>query len=294
MTWLITGGSGQLGIALSRELANRKVLFNAFSSRELDVTQVSLVRDSIRELNPSVIVNCAAWTDVDGAETKEQEAFSVNATGAQNIALAAKECGAKLIHVSTDYVFSGNSTTPWKINDIKNPQTAYGRTKLAGEEKVLNAYPESTFLIRTAWLYSPWKKNFLNSVLQLSQKNKEQISMVNDQIGQPTSAIDLASKIIELVESPTKNGIFHGTNFGEASWFDFAAQIMKINEDRINRLIPIASSEFNQLAKRPAYSVLDHASWEQASLTPMRDWKDALIHTMRIQKLEKEVGLGNA
>jgi dTDP-4-dehydrorhamnose reductase len=241
-----------------------------------------------------VIVNCAAWTDVDGAEAHEEEAFRVNAIGAENIALAAKECGAKLIHISTDYVFSGKASIPWKVDDKRDPQTAYGRTKLAGEKKVLSIYSENTLLIRTAWLYSPWKKNFLKTVLQLSKKNTERISMVNDQIGQPTSAVDLAVKIIELVESPNKMGIFHGTNTGEASWFDFAAEILRLNNESTTRLIPISTSDFKSIANRPVYSVLDQTNWHDSGIKPMRDWKAALGSTMNILKMEIERGKKHA
>ena len=133
MSWLITGGSGQLGIAVSQELGERGILFHSWNSQDLDITQGPIVRDVIAKLSPNVIVNCAAWTDVDGAESNEQSASRVNSDGGENIALASKECDAKLIHISTDYVFSGQSKTPWQFDDEINPQSAYGRTKAQGE-----------------------------------------------------------------------------------------------------------------------------------------------------------------
>ena len=291
MNWLITGGTGQLGIALSRELGIRNISFDSFSSEQLDITNQSFIRDIIRKLNPSVIVNCAAWTDVDGAERNEEQAFKINAIGAENVALVAKECGAKLIHISTDYIFSGNSKNAWKVNDPGNPQTAYGRTKLAGEQKVLNAYSEKTLIVRTAWLYSPWRKNFLNTVLHLATKDSELIRMVTDETGQPTSATDLATRIIELAQSAEVQGIFHATNSGEATRFDFAEEILTLIGEDLTRLVPIKSSEFKQFAPRPTYSVLSQSSWENSGFNPMRDWKQALRHTMRILEIEREKGL---
>jgi dTDP-4-dehydrorhamnose reductase len=156
MSWLITGASGQLGIAVSQELDELGIAFDAWSSKDLDITQSSTVSEAIGKLSPKVIINCAAWTDVDGAESHEVEASGVNSDGPENLALAAKLSNSKLIQVSTDYVFSGESQTPWQIDDKINPQSAYGRTKARGERRVLASYPENSFVVRTAWLYSPW------------------------------------------------------------------------------------------------------------------------------------------
>ena len=294
MTWLIVGGTGQLGIALSVELESRGIEFTSWGSRDLDITKKLDVKNAITRCKPLVVVNCAAWTDVDSAENFEDKAFLVNAEGAENVALAAKACGTKLIHISTDYVFSGESVVPWKTNDVRKPNSAYGRSKLAGEEKVLAAYSERTLLLRTAWLYSPWKKNFLKTVLKLASQDSVQIKMVNDQIGQPTSAIDLAIQIIELADSPIESGTFHATNSGQATWFDFAKEIMKLHGDDEKRLSPISSSEFMQLACRPKYSVLSHTSWADHGLRPMQDWKLALSNTMSTMESERITGSENA
>jgi dTDP-4-dehydrorhamnose reductase len=284
MSWLIVGGTGQLGIALSQGLGSRGKVFSSWSSEDLNITRAPNVLAAITSLKPSVVVNCAAWTDVDGAESHSEEAFLVNAVGAENVALAAKACGAKLIQISTDYVFSGDSEQPWKIGDVRNPKSAYGQTKLAGEEKVLAAYSERTLLLRTAWLYSPWKTNFMKTVLRLASQDKGQLKMVNDQIGQPTSAIDLAIRIVELEERSIENGIFHATNSGQASWFDFAKEIMDLNGDDVTRLTPVPSSEFNRPAKRPKFSVLDHQNWAKYDFQPMQDWKLALHNTISVMK----------
>ena len=279
MDWLITGGAGQLGLAISRELKFRGISFSALNSTQLDVTNIDSISRSLSEFPPRVIVNCAAWTDVDGAEAHEEEAFRVNAIGAENIALAAKECGAKLIHISTDYVFSGKASIPWKVDDKRDPQTAYGRTKLAGEKKVLSIYSENTLLIRTAWLYSPWKKNFVKSILK-QFNNKEKIRVVNNQFGQPTSALDLAKQIVDLGLSRSPAATYHGTNSGQATWFEFAQEIVKLIGGDPSCVVAVDSMEFSRPANRPKYSVLNHDTWELTTLAPMREWQIALAVAM--------------
>jgi dTDP-4-dehydrorhamnose reductase len=280
MTWLITGGSGQLGIALSEELDSRGLVFTAFGSKDLDITQGSIVRDLVSQVSPTVIINCAAWTDVDAAETNETLASKVNRDGVENIALAAKGLGAKLIHVSTDYVFSGESETPWQVADEINPQSAYGRTKADGEGRVLGAYPENSSIVRTAWLYGPWSKNFAKTMTRLALNADSEVRVVSDQLGQPTSATDLAKQLVELSLSSSPAGIYHGTNSGQATWFEFAREIFKLSGADINRVIQVSSSEYQRPAKRPSYSVLSHDSWATTSVKPMRDWRIALIEAM--------------
>ena len=280
MTWLITGGTGQLGIAVSQELGKRGLNFQALGSQDLNITQGPIVRDLMAKLSPTVIVNCAAWTDVDGAEDNEALASRVNSDGAENIALAAKLCGAKLIHISTDYVFSGESQTPWQVNDEINPQSAYGRTKADGEKRVLTAYPENSSVVRIAWLYSPWGKNFAKTMTRLAIKGDSEVRVVNDQMGQPTSAIDLAQQLVELGLSNARAGTYHGTNAGQATWFEFAQEIFRLAEADIDRVKAVSSTEFIRPAKRPAYSVLSHDSWSKTTVQPMRDWRIALADAM--------------
>jgi len=280
MTWLISGGSGQLGIAVSQELGERGLLFNAWSSKDLNIIQGPTVRGFVSDLSPKVIINCAAWTDVDGAETNELQASRVNGDGAENLAVAAKNCGAKMIHVSTDYVFSGEGETPWQVDDRVNPQSAYGRTKADGEGRVLRAYPENSTIVRTAWLYSPWGKNFAKTMTRLAINNDSEVRVVNDQMGQPTSAIDLAKQIVDLGLSDSLAGIYHGTNSGEATWFEFAREIFKLSGADVNRVIPVSSSQYPRPAKRPAYSVLSHDAWTKTSVKSMRDWRIALEEAM--------------
>jgi dTDP-4-dehydrorhamnose reductase len=280
MTWLITGGSGQLGIAVSQELGERGILFDAWGSKDLDITQRPIVRDVIAKLSPKVIINCAAWTDVDGAESKELSASRVNSDGAENVALAAKEIEAKLIQISTDYVFSGQNGTPWDVEDEINPQSAYGRTKAEGERRVLAKYPANSTIVRTAWLYSPWGKNFAKTMTKLAIKGAGEIRVVNDQIGQPTSAIDLAQQLVSLGLSTSPVGIYHGTNSGQATWFEFAQEILKLAGADVERVTPVSSSEYPRPAKRPSYSVLSHEAWAKTSVAPMADWQIALATAM--------------
>ena len=280
MTWLITGGSGQLGIAVSEELDSRGLVFVAFGSKDLDITQGPVVRDLVSQVLPTVIINCAAWTDVDAAETNEAQASKVNGAGAENIALAAKNCGAKLIHVSTAYVFSGESETPWQAADEIDPQSAYGRTKADGEGRVLGIYPENSSIVRTAWLYSPWGKNFAKTMTRLALNGDGEVRVVNDQIGQPTSATDLAKQLVELSLSSSSAEIYHGTNSGQATWFEFAREIFKLSGADVSRVIPVSSSEYLRPAKRPSYSVLSHDSWAKTAIKPMRDWRIALTEAM--------------
>lgn len=280
MTWLITGGSGQLGIAVSQEMGERVSDFRTWSSQELNIAQGPIVKRFVGQLSPKVIINCAAWTDVDGAESNEIGASRINSDGAVNIAIAARECGARFIHLSTDYVFSGVRELPWEADDALNPQSAYGRTKAEGEIRVLTTYPEKSFIVRTAWLYSPWGKNFAKTMTRLAIYGKGEAKVVNDQIGQPTSAMDLAKQLVDLGLSDAPAGIYHGTNSGQATWFEFAQEVFKLSGADVRRVVPISSNEFARPAKRPAYSVLSHKAWAKTSIDPMREWRIALAEAM--------------
>lgn len=288
VTWLITGGNGQLGTAISEELFARGIAFKALTSTDLDISEDAQVFHAVEKLSPKVIVNCAAWTDVDAAETNEHLASKVNSHGAANVANAARLIGAKLIHISTDYVFSGTSTKPWIEDAEMCPQSAYGRTKADGERRVLIAHPEKSSIIRTAWLYSPWGENFAKTMVKLALLERGEVRVVNNQFGQPTSATDLAKQVINFGLSASPMGIFHGTNGGETSWFEFAQTIFeKVGADA-GRIIPISSSELNRVAARPVYTVLDHQNWLKTPLSPLRDWKNALDESLPRIKMAVE------
>ena len=280
MKWLITGGSGQLGLAIQKELSSRRIDFVATKSSELDVTKPLIAAQLVDSLKPGVIVNTAAWTNVDGAETNQSIAYSVNALGPQNLAIAASKIGAQLVQVSTDYVFSGERTTPWRENAAYNPQSVYGSTKCDGEKFVQATLPTDSYIVRTAWLYSAKGKNFTKTMTNLAINSAGEVMVVNDQLGQPTFAGDLARQIVELVLSGAPVGIYHGTNSGQASWFEFAQEIFRLAGADDSRVIPVPTSEYPQPAKRPSYSVLGHDAWAITTVPVMRDWRIALTEAM--------------
>ena len=280
MKWLITGASGQLGLALQEELTRRGIEFVAANSSELDITKPLIVNQLIDSLKPGVVVNTAAWTDVDGAESNTSAAYSVNSLGPQNLAIAASRVGARLIQVSTDYVFSGDASSPWNENAPHNPQSVYGSTKSEGEKFVLDTLPSNSYVVRTAWLYSPKGKNFAKTMANAALNQKGEVKVVNDQIGQPTVSGDLAKQITELVLSEAPSGIYHGTNSGQATWFEFAQEIFFMVGADVSRVIPVSTLEFPRPAKRPTYAVLGHDAWAGTSVPAMRNWKIALEEAM--------------
>ena len=280
MRWLITGGSGQLGLALQAELSAREVDFVSVNSHVLDVRKQINVNELVNSLQPSFIVNAAAWTDVDGAEIDETSAYAVNAVGPQNLAIAANNVGARLVQVSTDYVFSGEASMPWGENADHNPQSVYGSTKSDGEKLVMGAHPTGSYVIRTAWLYSADRKNFAKTMTKLALYGAGEVRVVNDQMGQPTLTGDLAKQIVDLALSDAPVGIYHGTNSGQATWFEFAQEIFKLAGADVSRVVPVSSSEYPRPAKRPSYSVLSHDAWTKATVAPMRDWRIALAEAM--------------
>ena len=280
MKWLITGGSGQLGMALQTELSARGIDFVSVNSHELDITDQSKVNAFVNSIKPSVIINTAAWTGVDGAEVNESTAYAVNALGPQNLAIPANEIGSKLVQVSTDYVFSGEATTPWGEDADHNPQSVYGSTKSDGEKLVLGGHPTGSYVVRTAWLYSAERKNFAKTMTKLALNGDGKVRVVNDQMGQPTFTVDLAKQIVNLVLSGASVGIYHETNSGQATWFEFAQEIFKLAGADVGRVVPVSSSEYSRPAKRPSYSVLGHEAWAKTTVEPMRDWRIALAEAM--------------
>jgi dTDP-4-dehydrorhamnose reductase len=280
MKWLITGASGQLGLALQEELTQRGIDFVGAASSELDITKPLIVNQMVDVVKPSVIINAAAWTDVDGAESNEAAAYSVNSLGPQNLAITANKVGARLVQISTDYVFSGDASAPWSERAPHNPQSVYGATKSEGENLVLTDLPSNAYVVRTAWLYSSIGKNFAKTMANLALNQKGEVKVVNDQIGQPTFAGDLAKQIVELVLYESPAGIYHGTNSGQATWFEFAQAIFSIAGADVSRVIPVSTAEYPRPAKRPAYSVLGHDAWTGTSVPAMRNWKIALEEAM--------------
>jgi dTDP-4-dehydrorhamnose reductase len=275
VNWAITGGSGQLARSLTKALDDRGYPYISWAKRDLDISQKESVR-TIEQSRPQILVNCAAWTNVDGAEDDFEGALKVNRDGAQICAIAAKELSIPLLHISTDYVFSGGASQPWKVNDETNPTSKYGLSKLLGEKSIQEIYPEGSTILRTAWLYSPYGKNFAKTIIKKALTTKDEIKVVNDQKGQPTSTIDLAKQIIDSFESTLNPGIYHATNSGEATWWEFAHALLELSGENPNRVIPVTSNQFPSKTKRPTYSVLDHSQWQASGVSPMQNWRVAL------------------
>jgi len=271
LSYLITGGGGMLATDLAVALTGRDV--TSLSRAQLDITSVDAVRTALA--GHDVIINAAAYTKVDDAETHEAEAAMVNAVGASNIARVAAENGAIVVQVSTDYVFSGDDVGPYDEDADTAPRSAYGRTKADGERRVLEAHPDGSFIVRTAWLYGEHGPNFAKTMLALGSRRPE-VQVVTDQLGQPTWTRDLAHQIVRLLDSDAPFGIYHGTASGQASWFDFARAVFEFGGLDPDNVKPTTSAAFVRPAPRPGNSVLGHRAWTEAGLEPMRDWREAV------------------
>lgn len=275
MRVFVTGSRGQLGSALVSRFVARGDEVVGSDRPEFDITEPASVSAAFASVRPEVVVNCAAWTAVDEAEINEDAAMAVNGVGPGLLAGACAATDAWLVQVSTDYVFSGDEPGAYAEGAEPNPQSAYGRTKLAGELAVREMLPDRHYIVRTAWLYGPNGQNFVRTMLRLADE-RETVSVVTDQVGQPTSAEDLADQIIALIDAHPPAGTFHATNAGEVSWFDFAQEIFRLAGLDPARVLPVTSEEFQRPAPRPANSVLGHDRWIEVGITPMRDWRLAI------------------
>ena len=276
MRWLITGANGQLGRCFQKTLRDQGINFVALSRTDLDITNFALLEESFKSTKPDVVINTAAYTNVEQAEVDSAAAYEINQSGAANVAIASKSVGAKLVHFSTDYVFAGNGISPWGVNDLTKPLSIYGKSKLAGEVEILKEYSENSLVIRTAWLYSPYGKNFYRTMLTKALNDDESVRVVSDQQGQPTSALDLAEITVKAITKNVASGVFHGTNAGSCSWFEFAQYIFEIAGANTARVIPVPSSELATKVQRPKYSVLDNKKWTEFSMLPLGLWQDSV------------------
>ncbi|NIL75464.1 dTDP-4-dehydrorhamnose reductase [Rhodococcus sp. B10] len=277
---LVTGAGGQLGrqvVALAGDRSDVDRVIGV-TSGDLDITDATSVADAVEP--GLVVVNCAAYTAVDAAETDFERALAVNAHGPRNLAEACARASATLIHVSTDYVFDGSADAPYETDAATGPRSAYGRTKLAGEHAVLRALPSAS-VVRTAWVYTGDGADFVSTMRRL-ERERETVTVVDDQTGSPTYARDLAGGLLELATAPRPAGpILHLTNSGTATWYDLARAVFAGVGADPDRVRPCSSAEFVRPAPRPSYSVLSGAEWERAGLTPLRDWRDALDDALR-------------
>ena len=271
MKILITGSNGMLGHDLINVLDERHELILT-TSKTLDITDKKQTIDYIRDENPDIVINSAAYTDVDGCEENSDLAYNVNGEGVKNLALACKDTDCPLVHISTDYVFDGTATKPIPEDGEIGPISVYGKSKLKGEEairEVLDKY----FIIRTAWLYGINGRNFPKTMLELAENHSE-ITVVYDEVGTPTYTSDLAEGISRLIETDYY-GIYHLTNSGSCSWCEFARYIFEI-AGRDVKVTPVTASEFARPAPRPSYSVLENKNWIEKGFEPLRDYKEAI------------------
>ncbi len=273
--WLVTGAGGMLGTDMVAALTTRGEPVTGLDRAGLDVTDARAVSDAIADGRPDVVVNCAAWTAVDDAEASEERALAVNADGAANLAAACAGRGARLVQVSTDYVFAGDGGRPYAESDVPAPRTAYGRTKLAGERAVLERLPGSAYVVRTAWLYGAHGPSFVGTMIKL-EEGRPTVDVVDDQHGQPTWTVDVAAQIIALVQSAAAPGIYHATSSGQTTWFGLAREIFGLLGADPARVRPIPSSAMSRPAPRPAYSVLGHGAWAAPRVAPIGQWRPAL------------------
>jgi len=281
---LITGSNGQLGTQLRKMIESGKseigqidkvylkAEINYVDYDELDITNLNEVINYVSSFKPDAIINCAAYTNVDKCESDTSTAFKVNALGSRNLAIAAEKVGAKLLHVSTDYVFNGQGNIPFKEYDLPSPVSVYGKTKLLGEQYVRENCSRY-FIVRTAWLYGYYGKNFVYTIMKVG-KEKGHLDVVDDQRGNPTNAEDLAHHILKILVTE-EYGIYHCTGTGECSWYDFAREIIKLSGINCS-VSPITSDNLGRAAKRPAFSSLDNMMLKVTVGDEMRTWQEAI------------------
>lgn len=280
MVVLVTGAKGQLGQSLqfiSGQYTDIDFVF--CDSCTLDITNLNNVKQVFQQFKPNYCINAAAYTAVDKAESEPEKAFAINVTGAKNLAEVCKETNCILLHISTDFVFDGTKKTPYTEADIPNPTGVYGQTKLDGEKAIQGTF-DNYYIIRTSWVYSQFGANFMKTMLRLASE-RDSLSVVNDQIGTPTHAVDLAECLVKIIttnnQQPTTNnfGIYNFSNEGQCSWYDFAKKIFEINNINLN-LQPIPTTSYPTPAQRPSYSVLDKSKIKRVFGVEIEDWEESL------------------
>jgi dTDP-4-dehydrorhamnose reductase len=273
--WLITGAGGMLGRDLVDLLAAEDEQAVGLTRADLDIADAAQAREAVARHRPDVVVNCAAWTAVDDAEAREDAALDVNGRAVAHLAAACADRGAALVQISTDYVFDGTADTPYAEDHPAAPASAYGRTKLAGEQAVRAALPDGGYVVRTAWLYGAHGKSFYRTMLTRALAGSP-VNVVDDQRGQPTWTADVARQVHALICAGAPAGSYHATSSGEVTWFGFAREIYARAGADLALVAPTTTAGFPRPAPRPAYSVLGHDGWDAAGIKPIGDWRDAL------------------
>lgn len=274
----LIGANGMLA-AMVRRVAPKQYDLIPFDLPEFDLTAGTQVLDALHKIRPHLIINCAAYTNVDGCETNEETATRVNGLGPGCLAEAASDIGATLVHISTDYVFDGTKNRPYTEEDAPHPQSAYGRSKLIGEQAILKSGLEKYFIVRTSWLYGPGGKNFVETIVRLA-KEREELTIVDDQVGTPTYTGDLAQALFSLVRTESY-GIYHFSNEGLCSWYGFSREIVsqlarKGEAVEVRRILPIKTADYPLPATRPAYSVFSKEKYKQATGAAVPEWQEGL------------------
>ena len=280
MKVLITGVSGQLGYDAASVLQRQGKDFLGVSSKELDITDRDAVLHALSQYRPDAVLHCAAYTKVDRAEDEAKLCMRVNAEGTRNVALACRACGAKMVYISTDYVFPGTGTTPWEIDDPTGPLNVYGRSKLAGEQAVRELL-ERYFIVRTSWVIGEHGNNFVKTMLHLAQIHSH-LRVVEDQIGSSTFTMDLAPLLCEMLETE-KYGVYHATNEGFCSWAELAETVFRLSGKAV-AVEHVSTEEYGAKALRPKNSRLCKRSLDAAGFARLPDWEDSLA-----RMLEKEI-----
>ena len=277
---LVTGSNGQLGQCLKQQLQNTGDVSCYFATREdLDITNNDVVHQFFGEHNFDYCINTAAYTNVEKAESEQKEAFLINAEGAYNLVKACKKYNVVMLHISTDYVFDGMAKTPYQEQDPTNPLNVYGASKLKGEQHIGDTWNKH-FIIRTSWLYSQYGHNFLNSMLEFAEQKKA-LTITTQQTGTPTNANDLAQVLVTIIKTRnTRYGVYHFSNQGEATWYDFAEAIFKATGE-IDTVNLAKTEHYATFAKRPVYSVLNCNKLKVTLGTQYKNWEDSLIHLIQ-------------
>lgn len=269
---IVTGAKGQLGSDVVKYFTDAGYQVFGFGKDELDITNLENVQEIFLKINPDIVIHSGAFTSVDLAESEEDLAYTINAVGTRNVAVAAKQVNAKLVYISTDYVFNGQGTKPYHEFMPTMPLGVYGASKLAGENYVRD-FHDKFFIVRTSWVYGKNGNNFVKTMLKLAAE-RDELTVVHDQIGCPTYTVDLTNCLLELVKTE-KYGTYHVSNSGSCSWNEFAKEIFSIKKMNIN-VKPVTTAEFPRPAARPAYSVFDHMGLRLNNFPQMRNWKEAL------------------
>lgn len=277
--WLVTGAGGLLGREVTAALEADGVHVVGLDRHALDITAPDALAAAFTRHRPDVVVNCAAYTDVEAAETEQEQAFLLNADAPRHLATRCAHQGTRLLHLSTDYVFPGDAGSPYPEDHPTGPRNAYGRSKSAGERAVLDLLPDRGAVVRTAWLYGEHGRSFVRTMRERA-RGPDPVGVVADQVGQPTWAADVARLLLALGRVPRAHGVFHATNAGQATWYELAREVFRLAGADPGRVRPVPGAAFGGRAPRPRYTVLGHGRWREVSIPEPRPWREALAEAM--------------